>query len=365
ARGLDAAGILAAAAEGRIQALVLLGADPVADFPDRQLARQALAGAGFVIAVDTFLTASSRQADLVLPAAAYAERSGTTTNIEGRITRLGQKVVPSGLAWPDWMIANELAARLGADPGFESVADIWDEIERVVPSHAGITRAVLATAAHRDGVVAPFVDEGGAEPTGPAAAATDTNVVSKGEATGVDPMATPGLLEAEAQGVPATAVAAIGETGDDGSAGDAASAPPRPAPLRFVADTTPVPVPKLDSYSLRLVSARQLYGHGTTVQASPALAALAAAPTVAAHPSDLAQLGLTSGGRLRLRSPRGTVVAEAVPDTAVPRGSLWFAFNAPCGFGEGPGELIDAKAAVTDVRLETLAGDAAPAGGTR
>ncbi|MBV8560148.1 MAG: NADH-quinone oxidoreductase subunit NuoG, partial [Acidimicrobiia bacterium] len=65
-RGLDATAILSAAAEGRIQALVLLGADPLADFPDRALARRALAGAGFVVAVDLFLTESARQADVVL-----------------------------------------------------------------------------------------------------------------------------------------------------------------------------------------------------------------------------------------------------------------------------------------------------------
>ncbi|HSH58811.1 MAG TPA: NADH-quinone oxidoreductase subunit NuoG, partial [Acidimicrobiales bacterium] len=120
-RGLDAAGILAAAAAGRIQCLVLLGADPISDFPDRQLARQALAGAGFVIALDTFLNPSSRQANVVLPTASYAERPGTTTNIEGRITRLGQKVVPPGVARPDWMVAVELAAHLGPGLGVESL----------------------------------------------------------------------------------------------------------------------------------------------------------------------------------------------------------------------------------------------------
>ena len=64
--GLDAAGILTAAADGRIDLLVLLGADPLADFPDADLARRALAGARRVIGVDTFLTDSSALADVVL-----------------------------------------------------------------------------------------------------------------------------------------------------------------------------------------------------------------------------------------------------------------------------------------------------------
>jgi NADH-quinone oxidoreductase subunit G len=107
-RGLDTAGILEAAADGRIHGLVLLGADPIADFPDRQLAERAIERAGFVVAVDTFLSDSSWKADVVLPAAGYAERGGTTTNIEGRVSRLGQKCVPPGVAWPDWIIAVEL-----------------------------------------------------------------------------------------------------------------------------------------------------------------------------------------------------------------------------------------------------------------
>src|SRR5205085_7871209 len=57
-RGLDAAGILDAARSGRLHGLVLLGADPVADFPDRSLARQAMAGAGFTVAVGAFLNES-------------------------------------------------------------------------------------------------------------------------------------------------------------------------------------------------------------------------------------------------------------------------------------------------------------------
>ena len=71
---------------------MLLGADPLADFPDRDLAERALAGAGTVIAVDTFLTESSRQADVVLPPPATPSVGGTTTNIEGRVSRLGQKI---------------------------------------------------------------------------------------------------------------------------------------------------------------------------------------------------------------------------------------------------------------------------------
>ena len=115
--GVDTSGILQAAADGGVSALVLLGADPLADFPDAGLARRGLAGAGVVIAVDTHLTASSRSAHLLLPAAAFAEKAGTTTNLEGRVTALGQKVTAPGSARADWIIAADLAAALGTDLG--------------------------------------------------------------------------------------------------------------------------------------------------------------------------------------------------------------------------------------------------------
>jgi NADH-quinone oxidoreductase subunit G len=67
---------------------------------------------------------SAARADVILPAAAFAERAGTTTNIEGRVTRVAQKVTPPGVAWADWMIAAELAGALGADLGFETIEDV-------------------------------------------------------------------------------------------------------------------------------------------------------------------------------------------------------------------------------------------------
>ena len=146
ARGLDATGILQAAADGRIEVLVLLGADPLADFPDRALAERALERAGTVIAVDQFLTESSSQADVVLAAAGWAEVDGTTTNLEGRVLRLNQKVTPPGTARADWMIAAELAARLGGDLGFESTAAIAARAGRRSPRRT----ATSSSASDRD-----------------------------------------------------------------------------------------------------------------------------------------------------------------------------------------------------------------------
>jgi NADH-quinone oxidoreductase subunit G len=336
-RGLDSAGILSAAAEQRITALVLLGADPLRDFPDRQLAQRGLAAASFVVAVDTFLNESSGQADVARPAAAYAERPGTTTNLEGRISRLGQKLVGPGVARPDWIIAAELAARLGGDLGMDTIEAIWDEIERLAPSHTGITRRVIGAVRAADGVVAPL---------------SSVPVRLRLTAEPIDPMATPGIGGIESQGIPniAGAPTTNGTASSDGpDAGDAERAPPRPPLLRFT-PAKPRPVPAPDNYSLRLVARRRLYDRGTLVQASPSLAPLAPAPGLRANPYDLDRLGVQTGGRVRVRA-RQALEMEAVADPDVPRGIAMIDLDLA---EEGAEDLIDSGRTVTDVRLETI-----------
>lgn len=150
--GLDTTGVLQAAAAGRIECLILLGADPLADFPDADLARRALAGARRVIAVDTFLSASSLQADVVLAASAVGEKGGTTTNLEGRVTSLGQRVTATGTSRPDWMIASGIAGLLGTEFGYRSISDVTASLAARVESYANVTPTAVASAP--DGVLA-------------------------------------------------------------------------------------------------------------------------------------------------------------------------------------------------------------------
>lgn len=152
--GLDAAAILESAANGKVDCLVLLGADPLADVPDVDLARRGLAGAKFVVAIDTFLTPSAAHADVVLPAAAYGEKDGTTTNLEGRITNVAQRITARGTSRPDWMIAAELAMLLGHDLEVTTLVDVQASMARTVPGFAATTTSVAVT---RDGVVLSHV----------------------------------------------------------------------------------------------------------------------------------------------------------------------------------------------------------------
>jgi NADH-quinone oxidoreductase subunit G len=155
----DSTAALRAAADGRIGLLVLLGVDPLNDHPDATLAKTAMAGARRILSIDTFPSESTKRADVVLAAAAYGEKSGTTTNIEGRVSPVAQMVTALGTTRPDWMIACELGGMLD-DRSFPSdhplstvstVDDVTDAIAANVPGFAAATVAGLAGAA--DGVV--------------------------------------------------------------------------------------------------------------------------------------------------------------------------------------------------------------------
>ncbi len=349
-RGEGSSGILSSLAAGTMKALVLLGADPLGDFPDFKLAEEALENADFVVAVESFLSPSSECADVVLPAATVHERQGTTTNIEGRITRLGQKMVPPGQCRPDWMIAAELASALGGDLGFSTVAEIWDEIEKVAPSHAGITRAALDRPAARDGIVAPLV-------------AFPVSIGRKDAPLRFDPMATPGIVAVEVQGAPLRAGqggwedGANGANGANGNGAQGRALPAtsaRPRTIAWPQAFEPVHVPSADSYSLRLVAPRKLYDDGVTIGACDSLVALSSSALLQVNRHDLDRIGVSSGEKVRLRSSRTSLEIEVLADDSIPRATAVVGFNLDAGDVPGAASLIDVTQPVVDVRMETL-----------
>ena len=125
--------------------LVLLGADPLNDFTDRDRACRGLLGARSVVAVDLFLNDSAAlAADVVLAAAGPTECDGTFTNLEGRVSAMSRKVTPPGTARPDWMIAAELAERLAPGSGLDSPEAIRAEMASVSELHRPLTEEALA-----------------------------------------------------------------------------------------------------------------------------------------------------------------------------------------------------------------------------
>ena len=146
----DAIDILNAAAAGKIECLILLGADPMSDVADAGLVQRALAQVKNLISIDTFMNSSNRNADIVLPAAAYGEKNGTTTNLEGRVSNVVQKITPRGTSRPDWMIATELSIALGVDIGVSSLEDLNQKLVSSVPAFAP---SADAKSTHGDGVL--------------------------------------------------------------------------------------------------------------------------------------------------------------------------------------------------------------------
>jgi NADH-quinone oxidoreductase subunit G len=344
--GLDTAAILSSMAgestEGQaVTALVLLGSDPLNDFPDRAVAEAALSAGHFMVAVTGHPSESVNDyADVVLPCAVAHERPGTSTNIEGRVSRLGHKLTAPGFAWADWMIAAELSAALGTDLGVSSANDLADELQLTAPAYAGLTLEVLHSDAAHDGIVLPLVEganrSGGVEP--------------------IDPVALPGVESVERQGAPPrTGLAA----GDGRAHGRVATTGPRPPLLAGVPEARGdgARVPPTDNYALRLVATRSLYDAGCTVTGSPSLTPLVPKLTARANPYDLDRLGAHTGDEVRVRSARGSLVLTAEADAGVPRGVVAVDFNVPVGpdsVANAVSTLIDSRSPVTDVRMESL-----------
>jgi NADH-quinone oxidoreductase subunit G len=127
AQGLDARGMLQAAADGQLRALYLIGVDPIRDFEDTALARAALERADTVIVQDLLETDTTRYADVVLPAAAAQERVGSFTTWEGRRQPFPQVVPPPMRCVEDWDILRQVARVMGADLGWETAMDVRQE----------------------------------------------------------------------------------------------------------------------------------------------------------------------------------------------------------------------------------------------
>lgn len=138
--GLTMVEFLQEALRGNVKALYIVGMDPVYSVSDTNRVREALERAEFVVFQDIFLTESAKLGDVILPAACFAEKEGTFTNLERRVQRVRKALEPPGEAKPDWWITSEIAKRMGAK-GFDysHPSEILEEIARLTPSYAGFS----------------------------------------------------------------------------------------------------------------------------------------------------------------------------------------------------------------------------------
>ena len=137
--GLTVVEMINAAAEGALKALYIMGENPMLSDPDLNHVEKALSNLDLLIVQDIFLSETAQLADVVLPAAAFAERDGTFTNTERRVQRVHQALPPPGEARLDWQITCDLARRLGYEMSYPHVSVIQDEIAGLTPIYGGIT----------------------------------------------------------------------------------------------------------------------------------------------------------------------------------------------------------------------------------
>jgi len=139
--GLTTLETMEQAKQGKIKGMYIVGENPVLSFPHSRFITEILTSLDFLVVQDMFLTETARLADVVLPAASFAEKEGTCTNFEGRVTRVRKAIEPIGESLPDWEIVVHLASRMGYALPFSSLQDVTSEIEELVPSYETYTSA--------------------------------------------------------------------------------------------------------------------------------------------------------------------------------------------------------------------------------
>ncbi len=119
----------------RSRIMYIMGENPVLTSPQAELVREALEDMDFVVVQDIFLNETAQYADVVLPAASFAEKEGTFINTERRVQRIHRAIKPRGNSRPDWEILQELARRFGLNWNYSSPEDIWNEVRELTPHY--------------------------------------------------------------------------------------------------------------------------------------------------------------------------------------------------------------------------------------
>ena len=136
--GITVTEMMEKAHEGKMKGLYIIGENPMISDPDLNHARKSLENLDFLVVQDIFLTETAQMADVVLPAASFAEKEGTFVNTERKVQLIRKAVEPPGDAKEDWKIIADLAGRMGDPMVYGSAKDIMAEITGVTPSYCGI-----------------------------------------------------------------------------------------------------------------------------------------------------------------------------------------------------------------------------------
>ncbi len=315
--GLTVVEIINAAYDRQIRAMLIQGENPAMSDPDAGHAREALARLDHLVVQDIFLTETASLADVVLPATAWPEKTGSVTNTD-RCVQIGHKALNTpGEARADAWITEQIARRLGQDWRYDIHADgtasdnpaqgigaVFEEMRALMPSIAGLSWPRLW---REQAVVYPVHDLG--DP-GQAVVFSDHFPTPTGRA----------------RLVPAT-------------------------------PTPPAEVPDAD-YPLVLITGRQLehWHTGSMTRRASVLDALEPLPSVSLHPTTAAKQGLLAGGQARVRSRRGVVTLSVRVDDGMPLDTAFI----PFAYAEAAANLLtnpalDPAAKIAEVKYCAVA----------
>jgi predicted molibdopterin-dependent oxidoreductase YjgC len=273
--GLRIPEMLEAAVDGSLKAMYVMGEDPVLTDADANHVRKAMAGLEFLVVQDIFMTETAAYADVVLPAACYAEKDGTFTNTERRVQRVRKAVEPPGEARADWEIICDLSGRMGYAMEYDSPADIFEEIRSLTPSYAGMNYERVDTCGLQ--WPCPSIDH-----PGTAFLHQDTFPRGKGHLMGIEYEAPAELTNEE--------------------------------------------------YPILLTTGRMLYQYNISTRESATLDYLAPHERAEINPADAGKIGVSEGEEVRVTSRRGSIVTKATVTERVAPGTMFMTFH----FRESP-----------------------------
>jgi len=264
-KGLTVTEIMDAVHDGDIHGMYILGENPAMSDPDVEHARDALAKLSHLVVQDIFITETANYADVILPASAFAEKSGTVTNTNRQVQMGRPAVAPPGDAKEDWWIEVELAKRLGLGWTYTHPSQVFTEMGELMKSFNNITWDRLM----------------------------DENAVTYPSLSPTDP----GQPIVFADGFPRADKRA------------------KFTPANVIA---PDEAPDAE-YPMILTTGRQLehWHTGSMTRRSKVLDAMEPEANCSLHPSTLRKLGVEPGGLLRLTTRRGSIVIMARMDRAV------------------------------------------------
>ncbi|MFN2568630.1 MAG: molybdopterin oxidoreductase family protein [Candidatus Dormibacteria bacterium] len=282
-RGLTAVELVDALLDGRVRAVWIAGTNPIASLPDGARAEAALHRAELVVVQELFHpTDTSLFADVLLPAAGWAEKTGTATSSERRVALAQAVVPPAGEALPDWRIFAELGRHLGhgAHFSYDDAADVFDE-------HAALTRGRTC----------------------------DMSGISHERLRREGPLQWP-CRDRDSPGEPRRYT--------DGVFGT-----PSGRALFTATPHVPPAEPPSDAYPLRLTTARTAHSWHTLTKTGKVaeLRRLDPGPLLEVHPDDAADAGVADREAVEVSSRRGSWRGRARCTEAVPRGTVSASFH--------------------------------------